>query len=349
MEIADLSMVEPTQSKLRLTDLWEKATGGGDVAARPGSRSSAEWPSSPRPAGVAEAVRWFENAVDMAEIPAFLFLVGGPGAGKSDTTSHLVRNFKEIDVVNDGLAHRSYIFETGARKLRLINDATIDSLKYATAPLVHEITQAAKSSEHFVACVNRGVLVDELLRVGQATSDNQAGILACQWLQSKKPTIAEGSEWQLTACETDDADSYLRSAELSQNGEVRAVIVAVFLDHCSLLERRPESHAVEESRIPDTGRYVVSPFSQRSRIAPTAIPAGYLLNAVIESLEPDAGETFLPNHLNPFAANLRSLRIPRIQQGLLSILRAAEISSGQRFTYREVWGGSCPLHRWRSP
>lgn len=338
MEVAALPVQEPNGARLKLADLWEKATGGSDVAARPGAKSSAPWPKSPRPAGVLEAVHWFEGAIASRDTPALMFLVGGPGAGKSDTTSELVAKFDEFNIRNDGLAHRTYSFIANGKTLRLINDATISSEEFDLAPLVQQTTQAAEQEEHLIACVNRGVLVEELFQARSLDDESAAGNLVCQWLHSPGPITTVQSQWQLNDDQESLPESYIRTADLLKGGELKAVIVAVFLDVCSLLEERPNSQVLETVAKPKAGRFAVTPFSQRHRIAPTEIPAGFLLNAVVNSLGAAAAEMSQPDKFNPVVANLQSLREPRVQQGLLSLLRAAEIASSQRFTYREVWG-----------
>lgn len=110
--------------------LWDRSTGGGDVAYRPGVNSASALPTAPRPAGVEAACAWFaENAAE-SKIPKYLFLAGGPGAGKSDAAGQLVAEYSKIGPAEDGLAHRTYYYQTGDRQTVLINDATIPSDEY---------------------------------------------------------------------------------------------------------------------------------------------------------------------------------------------------------------------------
>lgn len=327
------------ETSVLLTDLWEKTTGGSDVAARPGAHGTANWPRAPRPAGVEEAVNWFLEHIETSTTPSFLFLVGGPGAGKSHTTSEIVRRFRENNPREDGLAHRTYSYDTGDRGLVLINDATIASDAYQTAPLIHDIGEAVSSGNHFIACVNRGVLVEELAQARAGTAlQATPGNLICEWLHSAQGGADRESGWELKTSTARIGASYVASGVISNFSKAAANIVVVYLDLCSLLERRPVTQLSRVDRFPVSGKYEVAKFSERSSIPTTDIPAGVLLSGVIESLHDARTQTRLPENLDPIAANVRSLSNPIIQKGLLSVLRAAEIASSQRFTYREIWG-----------
>lgn len=329
----DEEMATPT---VLLTDLWEKATGGGDVAARPGVSSAILWPLAPRPAGVEEAVKWFQAQIGAgSSLPTLLFLVGGPGAGKSHTTSAIVENLAEKGRREDGLAHRSYEYEVEGRELILINDATIRSPEYPRAPLIHDITAAVTAGSHMIACVNRGVLVEEVAQLINET-ETIPGLLVLEWLHENKSGPHGESGWILESRQSNE-NSYICSATMKEFDTPKANLAVVYMDMCSLLEERPTTTMSRQS-VPSPGVYKVSEFSARKEIAPDSTPAGKLLTTIIKDLGPVHRQTLLPPEMDPISANLFSLAIPEVQSGFLSIMRAAEIASSQRFTYREVWG-----------
>lgn len=326
--------------QLRLGSLWDKSTGGGDVAARPNSGTDVYWPRAPRPAGVEETIDWFRLRVEQDSSPIMLFLVGGPGAGKSHAVSELVRDFESIESPADGLAHRYYFYKTFVRSLTLVNDATIRSRQFPVAPLTQDITLTVADGSHLIACVNRGVLVEEVAQTTQLlTEDSVPGSLLVSWLQKGGPVGEVSlSGWKVTPS-TQGHGSYVRSAELS-NHELRfsAQVAVVYLDACSLLEKRPITAQTSGETFPGSGPYEVSFFSERAQLEPLSLPAGALLTQVVERIGDVSAQTELPSDLDPIMANLQSLAKPVLQSGFLSILRAAEIASGQRLTYREIWG-----------
>jgi hypothetical protein len=83
--------------------------------------------------------------------------------------------------------------------------------------------------------------------------------------------------------------------------------------------------------------YSIEEFTARAAFNSQSTPAASLFASVIaktgSTLAPDADDRF-----NPIAANVRSLGAEAVRNGVLSILRAAEIAGSQRMTYREIWG-----------
>jgi len=90
--------------------LWERATGGGDVAADPAAWRPS-WPPAPPAPAVAEFLSWLSDGL-LGVTQRMVFLVGGPGAGKSHAAAGLVRELDLVSRPSDGLASRRYLFET---------------------------------------------------------------------------------------------------------------------------------------------------------------------------------------------------------------------------------------------
>lgn len=314
--------------------LWDRATGGADVAARPLVETNREepFPVAPRPAGVEEACEWFEQGISTSPVPRILLLVGGPGAGKSHASERLVRNLKRTGPVDDGLAHRRYDYISDVRNIILINDATIPSDVYATAPLGRELQEALETESHVIACVNRGILVEEIATLSD--SESTCGQQLLRWVAGERAAENKESDWQLIP---QVEKEYFSSAHLKQNDQLIAEVVVVYVDVCSLLERRPIVELDSSEQIENVGNYAISGFGSRFNWSTDTSSAGVLMNSIVEQLAnyPDFADQ---SKFNPVIANIESLKSVTVRSGLLSILRAAEITSGQKFTYREMWG-----------
>lgn len=316
--------------------LWDRSTGGGDVAYRPSTSSFSALPTAPRPAGVEAACAWFAENVVSSKIPKFLFLAGGPGAGKSDAAGQLVAGYSKIGPAEDGLAHRTYYYQTGDRQTVLINDATIPSDEHAIHPLVEEINELARSKDHLVACVNRGILVEESRgRANKDPWDYSAGDAVVKWLASADI----GQVGQIWEVETKDSLDHIRTGYLKLEGDIVAEVVAVFVDVCSLLERTPSTNISFDRKdsLTSGSGYKLLDFEDRAIHSPNIFPAGDLLEQVVRQIS-SADNSDFDDDWNPVIANIHSLSSPIVQSSILSLLRAAEVVSGQRFTYREIWG-----------
>jgi hypothetical protein len=319
--------------------LWERATGGGDVAAKPDA-ALGEWPTAARPPGVSEAVDWFTGELHGSGVPKLLFLVGGPGAGKSHASASIVAGLTEVEPRRTSLAYRSYRYATANRDLLLINDATIGSDEHSDGALSADINQVIASGRHLAACINRGVLVEEVSLLEQKPQDEGSpGGALVNWLhQSQRDVLVSTSmNW---AVETSVDKEYLRCGTLFEGNVQVAQVLAVFVDVCSLLEQAPR---IEISQV-DVGDFIVladdysiEEFPNRADFGPKATPAASLFTAVMEKigyLDRDRDSSLF----DPISANLKSLTSPAVRNGVQSILRAAEIAGSQRLTYRELWG-----------
>lgn len=350
-EEVQLSAATPGKQKAcswdALAGLWDRATGGTDVAARPDHPVDSSWPSALRPAGVEEACEWLKSGVSAGVAPRFLFLVGGPGAGKSHATAHVVNGMRLVSDLEEGLAHRIYEYQGTVSDLVVINDATINAAPFDRAPLISDIDRAVRvdveaarpsRSHHLMACVNRGVLVEEMAESRKHDSiDWTAGDVLVRWLYGSSPADPSQSTWQVSDVTGRDS---VRSARLNYMGEHVASILAVFVDECSLFEERPAIDIGLDSRV-SAEDYQVTSLSERSAMDVARTPAADLLINVLKVLEEPVGNSRgLPveSLVDPLAANLHSLRSPQVRSGLLTVARIAELMSATRMTYRELWG-----------
>lgn len=335
-------VTEPEEQDLwaDLQRLWDRSTGGGDVAAKPGMSALDDvLPTAPRPPGVDEACRWFADGLTAPGLPRFLMLVGGPGAGKSHAASALVGPLTKLAPADDDLAHRRYIYASGESRVTLVNDATIPSDEHEKAPLCREIDEVmGHPNHHLIACVNRGILVEEANALsGKNAIELTAGEAVLKWLQSEPAATQSEQAWMV---EDGLRQDYVMSGRLTHMGRPMAHFLVVFVDVCSLLERRPELSFDDSSggNLLSAGKYEVSDLNQRMELEADYCPAGSLLAQVVTQL-PLTGELGTGS-LNPVLANVESLQSEAIRSGLLAVLRGAEIVNGQRFTYREIWGAT---------
>ncbi|MFP3578738.1 hypothetical protein SB659_04020 [Arthrobacter sp. SIMBA_036] len=332
----------------RLSDLWDRATGGTDVAARPDHPVDAVWPSALRPAGVEEAGSWLKDGIVRGLPPRFLFLVGGPGAGKSHATAHVVEGLRLANELDDGLAHRIYDYRGPAADLIVVNDATISLEASKTAPLISDINGAVSQGRsfeasrplHLMACVNRGVLVEEMAESRlRGSLDWTAGDVLVRWLYDSQGGEPNESGWRLS---NPGGRDFVKSAQLSHLGQHVANVIAVFVDECSLFEERPALSIGADSKV-SAGDYRIVPLASRGDIRDSLSPAADLLTNVLAVLHAAGNgaadeNSDLVGAVDPVAANLESLGSPIIRSGLLTLARSAELMSATRMTYRELWG-----------
>ena len=331
------NVTEPADYWEALQELWSRATGGSDVAARPSDSVDSFWPTAPRAAGVDEATAWFREGLRNGGVPRMLFLIGGPGAGKSHAAAAVVSGWREANARNDGLAHRTYQYAVGPTnnsRLVVINDATIRNHGQEHGSLVLDASNAARNGDYLLACVNRGILVEESADRLPGSVNTEAGACLVAWLHGGK--TQEGL-WGISAHTTKD---YLKSGTLTEGGAPRAEILAVYLDTCSMLEASPLVRITPgESSAPriEAKGYSVQDFIERLDKSRDT-PAGALFAEVITILQKAHENSGGTDLVDPVAANIQTLARPRLRNNMVSILRSAEIASTQRMTFRELWG-----------
>lgn len=303
-----------------LASIWGKATGGGDVAVSPDSEDLSRFSVDPAP-GVREACEWLETTAAAGGTPAMVFLVGGPGGGKSHALRAVTERLEELTPDRTGLARRSYRYLFGSSFLTVVNDASIPDGK--EHPLASEIEECA-SREYLLACVNRGILVEE---AGNLHSDS-AGASVIRWLGGVRQL--DGTAYPVESVASDG--HVIRRGRLVFGDEL-IPLVAVSVDFCSLLEPRPK---VDANLV--CANYQVLNLKKRALFDPDELPAGQLLARVLQDLRPEVNNRDQSNWENPVIANLSSLASSRVRSGLLTVLRASEAVGGGRMSFREVWG-----------
>ena len=303
-----------------LASVWGKATGGDDVAASPGSVNGSRFNVDPAP-GVREACEWLESTEAAEGNPAMVFLVGGPGGGKSHALRDVTDGLEEVDPDGTGLARRSYRYRFGASYLTVVNDATIPD--GTSHPLANEIERCA-GRERLLACVNRGILVEEASNL----ASDSVGASVIRWLAGGRPL--NGTDYPVAITSSDD--DVIRRGQVAF-GDESVSLVSVSVDFCSLLEPRPE---VDKDLA--CGAYKVLNLKKREQYDPDELPAGQLLKRVVLDVAAAVGEEDGANPDNPVLANLGSLASPQVRRGLLTLVRAAEAVEGGRLSFREIWG-----------
>lgn len=332
-----------------IQNLWDRATGGRGVAVKPDSSASstaAFWPDALRPPAVSEAISWFKEGISNGGNPRFLFLVGGPGAGKSSAAAWAVADLEPIDIPGRaaGLAYRTYAFRSADRRILLVNDATISSKAEKDGALARDIDEALRTGSDLIVCVNRGVLVEETSYAAKTgrEGNHRASHTLMDWLHSPDGADADtelgrepGAHWEIRE---QQHHGYVGVGELAKDSKVHAEVCAVFADVCSLFEARPAVviESTAEGVTLSCQKYRVSQFSRRPELDSQVIPASVLLDRVMKLLPVDVTEG--EEKWNPIIANLRSLTHPRVRSGVLDVIRGGEIAAGKRMTYRELWG-----------
>lgn len=299
--------------------IWGKATGGRAVAVDPHFLDAVEeFTVAPAP-GVQEACNWLRAAIEGQGPRRMVFLVGGPGGGKSHALIQTVHGLKEDEAGDTGLAQRKYRYVVGASRLTVVNDASIRA-GADRHPLADDIDQAAERGDYFLGCVNRGILVEE----AHALNADSPGAAVVRWLAGVSPGPSDHPLVEV------DASAVLGAARLSL-GDNTIDVVAVNVDYCSLFEVRPKVDA--ELR---ADPYKVKRLKDRPSVVLESMPAGALLSTVLDHFPADSATG--ASGFDPIQANLESLRSSTVRSGVLTILRSAEAVAGGRMTFREVWG-----------
>lgn len=317
-----------------LQSIWPLATGGQDVAAQPGNAPSSSIVGRPA-AGLEAAAEWMRGALHSNGAQCLLFLVGGPGAGKSHTSASLVSALTEVSQHQSGLAQRSYTYAALHRNVVVINDASIPP-EQRDWQLVDDINAAIDRGDHLIVCVNRGILIEEGVFADEHVTDHGDGVL--RWLAGKN---SHGFVSELgRAGDPTQGGVFLRTGTLdSWPDETRPVdLAAVYLDVSSLLEPAPSvsDFQASEDLLVDAGLVQITALDERAHLSPESIPGLDFARRVLEAAAVSAGPASLGQ--DPIAANIASLSSPMVLANLATILRCAEYVGGQYFTYRELWG-----------
>lgn len=319
--------------------ILERSFGGLGVAVSPlHDGSNDKWPSgrsSPMSSEACRAMMMACTASDTLGPAHMVFLVGGAGNGKSRLAAEVVTNVYGIRKgAANAFAQRVYEFDLpNGRALRVLNDATIPPADRHEFALRRDIASALRGKEHFLGCINRGVLIGEQSKRSELGDDHEkvaSDIVA--WLLNGGLRCEEAEEPCLELVERQKCGNY-QFAKVREAGKVTAVLHLVYMDSASLLEKWPEPPRMEQAdaALP-TVELRVTPLGsvERSNEATAFEPC-------LTNLACNFYEELGLDELDPIAANARSLSEDAVARGWCSLMRGAEILSGTHFSYRELW------------
>lgn len=319
--------------------ILERSFGGIRVAASPLNGASADkWPSGPSSPMSFEACRAMMMACSAGDSlgPAHMvFLVGGAGNGKSRLAAQVVEHVHGIRKDEDSaFAQRCYEFALpNGRSLRVLNDATIPPADKSPWALRRDVTAAIRGKEHFLGCINRGVLIGEQSeRASLSDSHEKIASDIIAWLLDGRLRGDETVEPCLISGMSQEGGNY-QFAKVCETGKVTAVLHLVYMDSASLLEEWTQPPPMErtDAALP-TVDLRVTPLCdvKRGNVATAFEPC--LVN-LAKNFHGELPQGFL----DPIVANASSLSSEIVVRGWCSLMRGAEILSGTHFSYRELW------------
>lgn len=336
-----------------INKLGERGFAGGDVATNPSRADDEFWPTGPSPIGVGELIDLIDREArrkpGTKQESHWAFLLGGAGNGKSFAARSLLNRLSPQTQRKreSNPAKRKYILKGIDCPVSVINDATIaaksdyaENTRIALAEdILTWISQAKKGRSLAFACVNRGIVLEELNclpkvdRKGLAFSE-----AVLQWLDdADKPVFAnrEAFPWILST-ERSPADPWYRRVRLKISKTSFVVIHALSVDVGSLFEPRTSHplNLVDEPPVPP--EVSVSPDFRSAAGTRLDSVAGYLIRDLLStSLN---GLADLRPEVCPLRANLENLALENCRANWLTTLRGAEIASGRQTSYRDFWG-----------
>ena len=313
-----------------LGELWARGSGGGLSAESPRGAMLPGELLGPWASGLDLASELFIEAVrdqNSSTSPISLFLIGGPGAGKSSFAKHILR---ELDVElseHDFSNLRSVDFE-GSARFRLVNDATIQSANLDES-LKQDISWSEINKSHLFACANRGVVADESNLESLDEQATHREVL--DWLAQSD----HGARTNLIPIE--GSSDYFRMAEQTLEDGTRRTLIAVYLDVCSLLAPLPRV-SIEKAGLLTAERQKLDSVGQLGHQSRAQSPLGQLLASLALRLgEIDFEANYGLSRNNPLVHNCMSLARPDFQKSLLQGLRVGELVSETKVTYRLFW------------
>ncbi len=306
---------------------------------------TAALPAGNAPAAVPEVLDTLFTALSSSSsVRHWIFLVGGPGNGKSHQLASFIARLTAT-----GGTHISNSSRPGGRycddialnnqTLRIINDATIRppsvSASTGTGQLASDLRSALSDAAHLLCNVNRGVLIEELARSRASDPSCPEGALLSWLVSNRHPTD------QSILIPSPSTGTFYHSAALTSPVSSFAIrIHVVSLDTLSLLEKVPSKaglsvHGIDTPH-PSCAQYTVMELCSPDR---WESPAGQLLRSILTdgAFEQQGCASCEAAQLCPFLANIRALRGSPAGLGFLVMLRASEISTGRLFNYRDLW------------
>lgn len=324
-----LGSSDAPESLTLLREIWARSAGGSLAAVSPRSRTlQSKYLGSWGP-GLVEAQRLFLEQIAQGK-QVSLFLVGGPGAGKSTFAQHLLASAK-FDLMEQEISNlRSFDMKTErGDALRFVNDASIREDIEASA-LSEDLDWASRNRASMLVCANRGVIADDLNLATQSHDADYVELFS--WLSQRVDSFSEQLADDPYAVQTD----FLQVRLFDEKGQKRLAI-AVFLDVLSLLEPEPELIS-SNGMVANFGPTAPNSVSQTGNLARGRSPMGILLQDIASDLDPEAVERdFGLTASSPLIENIRLLRSSVFQQNLLLALRIWEINFEAKVTYRLFW------------
>lgn len=341
-----ISKTLPMPRNDTIQKLLSRAHGGEDAAVVPGMGAIEDLPKSHPPAGVSETLSFLANRVQSSSSDSFVewvFLVGGPGNGKSfelvKLLAHLGKKIPEVHT--RGLAPRGFDVPVEAGTLQVVNDASIPSEEIDTRSNVGSLSFDLREAltkrpiPHLLVNINRGIIVEEAASLPEGQEWSTVRDIL-RWLHSETPGV---DSHELTEVNVGAGRDFFRHAHF-QSEKYKVRLYAVSLDKLSLLERVPGEGGEAVSGLGtdrvSTAEYRVMGMADASR---TDSPAGRLLKSMVEEsrFEDVACGECPAAEVCPFLSNVRTLRGKDGLLGVLKLLRGAEVASGRLFTYRDLW------------
>jgi len=298
----------------------------------------------PLAVGAFESAEWFKDKLGSSPDTSkrfFLFLVGAPGNGKSHIASSLQQDLKPVSKKNKKKHYRKHEYTSSSnQKIVVINDATIPAVNaegvVIANSLIADIDLAITENQLLLVNVNRGILYEELQ--ADQTSSFARGVVS--WL-SETQVPEFGMKW--TKIDSNEkVDSALRSLKVVNAGDGLEInLLSVHVDRYSMLEVAPDvnSFDLSSNEFPKiASSYRVKRLKQRDNNYCTSTTVGQLLSKFFSE-----AHFPLPSHsdnswVDPFSSNVENFRNEDFRSGFQNILRASELVSSHKLTYREIWG-----------
>jgi hypothetical protein len=319
---------------------------------------------------------WSSPAAHSSSVE-WCFLVGGPGNGKSEALKQLaevlmiglppkVKGAPAQRVVPAGWPDQAETVVPGL-EIAFINDASIPhALSLTNGQLGSLFIDVREGIDRLLekrtpivlfGNVNRGILVEEQDALRGITHTTVAAEVAEQiilWLANPplESNVAQEHTEIQTLVPLDPVKPYYAQflVPLVKKGADHNIVVhVVFLDVLSLLEPTP---GIQGKALDFSGELpVVEPYDTIGGFSSDAVSregtiAGQLLSSLLGDNDWEQGGCIdrqsgtLCDAFNrcPFAQNAKWLRYQQLRRRFLDTLRAAEVASSRRFTYRDLLG-----------
>lgn len=282
--------------------VWSRAFGGTHAADAPNSTADlSNFRGDPLTALKRGEKAFVESQTGASSEPTALFLVGGPGAGKSSAAKHILASYKEVDLDDsDLLAKRVHSFKKGTKSVLLVNDATMVHTAERGSTLSADLDWAELEQSDILVCVNRGILAEESVTEPTSSSELLISLVASEFRDSL-------SHFE-DVVERDRGFVHLKNIG---PGYYKNIVV-VYLDSESLFDPSPE---VEERDLLHS-------------------PAAKMMANIFTSLSAEHKEIKFPD---VFEGNIEAMNNEKIFRNILKVLRASEVAVGSYMNYRTIW------------